>query len=74
MIKKFELHLDAIVVVVVLFLLSFGANFYQQIQYSGLLQEYVDEKWKSEDLQSQLVVVKAKLEQQESAAIEPGKL
>lgn len=39
--KKFTIHLDATIAVLVVFILSFGFNFYQRYQYQDLLDEYL---------------------------------
>ncbi|MGH8602536.1 MAG: hypothetical protein ACREXR_07095, partial [Gammaproteobacteria bacterium] len=36
------ISLDALVVIVILFLLSFGGNFYQRLQYADLLEGHKD--------------------------------
>ena len=38
--KKIELHIDALIVIIILFILSFGFGFYQHHQYSSLLAEH----------------------------------
>lgn len=38
--RKLGLHIDALIVIILLFLLSFGFNFYQRYQYSDLLADY----------------------------------
>lgn len=40
--RKFELHLDAVILIVVAFVLSLGFNFYQHYQYQDLLREHAD--------------------------------
>lgn len=45
--KKIGLHIDALSVIIILFLLSFGFNFYQRHQYSDLLAEYSGLQMKS---------------------------
>ena len=52
--KAYTLHFDAMLVMGLVFVVSFGFNLYQKSQYSELLQQYVDEKWKSADLESQI--------------------
>ncbi|MGH8607854.1 MAG: hypothetical protein ACREX9_10685, partial [Gammaproteobacteria bacterium] len=37
-----SISLDALVAIVILFLLSFGGNFYQRFQYAGLLEDHKD--------------------------------
>ena len=69
--KVYSLHLDALLVLVLIFIISFGFNIYQKMQYSDLLQEFVDEKWKSADLQAQLDALN--LSRKASASQEPNK-
>ena len=64
--KAFTLHLDALLVLVFIFTVSLGFNLYQKLQYSELLQAFVDEKWKSEELQSKLDVLQKKNENPQS--------
>ncbi len=39
--KKFALHIDALAVIIIVFLTSFGFNLYQRYQYSDLLKEHI---------------------------------
>jgi hypothetical protein len=39
--KKIGLHIDALAVIIIVFLASFGFNLYQRYQYSDLLKEHV---------------------------------
>ena len=38
--KKFNLHLDALICISLLFILSFSFNLFQRYQYSDLLKEH----------------------------------
>ena len=38
--KKIGLHIDAVAVITILFILSFSFNFFQRYQYSDLLEEH----------------------------------
>lgn len=40
--KRIYLHMDATIVIILLFLLSFGMNFYQRYQYSDLLKAHLE--------------------------------
>lgn len=51
--KKFELNLDAAVVILVVFLISFGFNFYQRYQYSDLLKEHISLQYASFGLENE---------------------
>jgi hypothetical protein len=39
--KKFALHIDALAVIIIVFVTSFGFNLYQRYQYSDLLKEHI---------------------------------
>ena len=62
MIKKVELHVDAIAVIVLLFVASFGFNLYQRYQYSDLMKEHVELQWKAQDTEINWKYVKGLLE------------
>jgi len=53
--KKFELHLDALITVAVVFTLAVGFLLYQRHQYSVVMQENIDLAW-------EIVTLKADLE------------
>lgn len=50
MARKIAFHLDALVVVVLIFVVSFGFNLYQRYQYEDLLQKYVDIEWEKQNI------------------------
>ena len=52
--KKFEIHLDAVITIVVIFAVTIGFLLYQRYQYSDLLQENVDLAWENADLKVNL--------------------
>ena len=52
--KKFELHLDALIAIVVVFALIIGFLLFQRYQYSDLLQENIDLAWENANLQVNL--------------------
>ena len=62
MVKKYQLHLDAVIVLIGVFVISFGFNLYQRYQYGDLLQAYVDVKWENESLQAELKTISNKNE------------
>lgn len=39
--KKISLHIDAWIVIILLFIISFGFNFYQRYEYSDLLNDHI---------------------------------
>lgn len=55
--KKFELHLDAIVVVVVVFALAVAFLLYQRHQYSIVMQENLDLVWENSELEVNLALM-----------------
>jgi len=48
--KKFEFHLDALITVIVVFVLAIGFILYQRHQFSTVLQENIDLTWEVETL------------------------
>lgn len=62
MVNKIELHVDAIAVIILLFVTSFGFNLYQRYQYSDLMKEHVELQWKAQDAEINWQYVKGLLE------------
>jgi hypothetical protein len=60
--KKFELHLDALIAVAVVLVLAGGFIVYQRVQYSELLQENIDLMWEVETLKVDLQTTASRLE------------
>lgn len=52
--KKVEIHKDAVIAIIVVFIFSFSFILYQRYQYSDLLQENVDLTWDNANLQANL--------------------
>lgn len=50
MARKLTIHSDALAVVAIVFVLSFGFNLYQRYQYENLLQKYVDTEWARQNI------------------------
>ena len=48
--KKFQLHLDAVIALIVVFVLIFSVILFQRYQYSKLLQDNIDLAWDNENL------------------------
>ncbi len=48
--KKFELHLDALITIAVVLVLAVGFIVYQRHQYSKVMQENIDLTWEIETL------------------------
>lgn len=66
--KKVELHVDALAVIVLVFAASFGFNLYQRYQYSSLLQEHTQLQWKAQDTEFNWKIAKGRLEKCTAAA------
>ena len=62
MIKKFTLHLDAVIVIVLLFVVSLGFNWYQFKESQDLFQQNVDANWEIQDLKTNLMYLKSEYE------------
>ena len=54
--KKFELHMDALIVTIAVFALAASFLVYQRHQYSILLQENIDLQWENSSLEANLVL------------------
>jgi CHASE3 domain sensor protein len=61
--KQFTLNLDALLVLALVFLITVGFMSYQRNQYSDLLEEHIQLQWSSQDLEVDVVSLKAKLKQ-----------
>jgi len=61
--KSFTLHLDALLVITLVFLLTFGFIGYQRSQYTALLEEHIQLQWQAQDLEINVNYLKGKLEQ-----------
>ena len=64
--RKFGLHLDALVILILLFAGSVGFNLYQRHQYQDLLKEHIDLQFQSLKLGYSKAFMDAKLEKCES--------
>lgn len=60
--RKFELHLDALVTAVVVFVLAASFIVYQRHQYAEVLQENIDLTWEIETLKADLQINAARLD------------
>ena len=67
--KKFELHLDALIVAVAVFALAIAFLVYQRYQYTTLLQENVDLAWENSTLEANLVLMTAQIEACKSSSV-----
>jgi hypothetical protein len=61
-VKKIELHLDALITIIVVFVLAVGFILYQRYQCSVVLQENIDLTWENEKLKVDLIVEKSLLD------------
>ena len=48
--KKITLNLDAAIVIILVFIVSFGFNLYQRYQYSQVFQENMDLRWDNQNM------------------------
>jgi len=55
-VKKFELHLDALITIAVVFVLAIGFLLFQRYQYADVLQKNIDLTWDNETLKVDLVL------------------
>ena len=53
--KKIELHLDALITIIVVFILAISFIIFQRYQYSDVLQENIDLTWDNEKLKVNLI-------------------
>ena len=60
--KKFEIHLDALIFIVIIIIVSFGFNIYQKVQYSSLIKDFVEAEWKAQNMETNWNYVKGLLE------------
>ena len=65
--KKLELHLDALILIIVVFALAVAFLIYQRHQYSDLMQENADLVWKNSSLEANVVLMASQMEKCESA-------
>ena len=54
--KKIELHLDALITIIVVFVLASSFILYQRYQFSDVLQENIDLTWENEKLKVNLIL------------------
>ncbi|MGR9071995.1 MAG: hypothetical protein ACU833_02905 [Gammaproteobacteria bacterium] len=62
MIKKVEIHLDALAVIFLVFAVSFGFNLYQREKSRDLFQDYMDMHWKAQNMEANWKYLQGKLE------------
>ena len=60
--KKIELHLDALISIVVVFVLASSFILFQRHQYSKVLQENIDLAWENENLKVNHILVTSLLD------------
>ncbi len=60
--KKIELHIDALITIIIVFVLAIGFLLFQRYQYSDVLQENIDLTWDNEKLKVDLVYKASLLE------------
>lgn len=69
MAKKIALHVDALVALALVFVVSFGFNLYQRVQYQSLLTEHVQLQWKAQDAEINWKVASGQLKKCRAAAV-----
>ena len=60
--RKFDLHLDALIAIVVVLVLAAGFIVYQRQQYAEVMQENIDLIWEVETMKADLQINAARLE------------
>lgn len=71
--KKLGLHVDALAALILVFLLSFGFNFYQRYQYADMLEEHISLQFQVANLELGAAMTEAKLKKcEEQPEISPG--
>ena len=63
MAHKFQLHLDALIVIALLFALSLGANLYLWRENSALSKANVEANWERQNMEMNWNYMKVQLEQ-----------
>ena len=66
--KKIEIHMDALIAIVVVFALLAAFLIYQRYQYNDLLQENVDLQWENSSLEANLVLMTTQIDKCKSSA------
>lgn len=72
MVRKFELHLDALIVIVLLFVAAVGFIAFQRHQYSLLAQENSDRQMQQVLLELEVARLEAQLKKATNSAVTPG--
>jgi hypothetical protein len=62
-VKSVTIHYDAIALVAIVLVISFGMNIWQRLQFNDLLAEYVDSQWQSQDTSANLVYTRSLLKE-----------
>jgi len=68
-VKKFELHMDALIAVLLVFVAVVSFLVFQRFQYSTLLQENVDLAWENSTLEANLVLKTAQFDECKSFVV-----
>jgi hypothetical protein len=72
MVRKFELHIDALIVIVLLFVAAVGFIAFQRHQYSLLAQENSDRQMKQVFLELEVARLEAQLRKATNSAVTAG--
>ncbi|GAB6042815.1 hypothetical protein [Endothiovibrio diazotrophicus] len=67
--KRFTFHLDALIVVVALFALSLGGNFYLWKQNEALFKEKVEALWQAQNMESSWKYARGQLDECRSGVV-----
>jgi hypothetical protein len=70
--KKIGLHIDALAVIIIVFIASFGFNLYQRYQYSDLLKEHIALQQRTMGMEFSLASMDARLKFMEQEKTEAG--
>jgi hypothetical protein len=62
-VKKLTVNYDAIAMIAIVLLVSFGMNVWQRYQFNDLLAEYVDSQWEAQDVKTNLVYARSLLKE-----------
>ena len=71
--KKTELHIDALAMIIIVFIASFGFNLYQRYQYSDLLKEHFALQQSNLGMEFSLTSLEARLQALENDTNENSK-
>lgn len=62
-VRKATINYDAIAMVIIVLVVSFGMNVWQRLQFNDLLAEHVDSEWKAQDVKVNMVYARRLLKE-----------